>query len=138
VEDELDELSGAWGGRPDTVLMVNVLTGDRSRLAFPKVRWSRRGQRPALILGFDAEAEGFERIAEEGEERDYAAEIEDLFGDGEWRTVDEIKLKRGEGGIGAAREKVVETLEDDRFASRSGGEVERHPNATVWGLASWA
>lgn len=134
AEDELDDLSGAWGGRPDTVMMLSLLGGERSRLAVPKVRWSQRGKRPALILGFDADTEGFERIAEEGEERDYAAELEELLGDGKWRTVDEIK--HSDVGIGASRENVKGALADERFESRSGGEVDRHPNATVWGLSS--
>jgi 5S rRNA maturation endonuclease (ribonuclease M5) len=142
TEDELDELSGAWGGRPDTVLMLSLLGGERSRLAFPKVRWGPRGKRPALILGFDADTEGFERIAEEGEERDYAAEVENLFADRKWRTLDEIRApkdpKKGEPGIGAGRAKVEEALGDERFVSRPGREAGRHSNADVWGLASWA
>jgi hypothetical protein len=72
ADDELDEVSGAWGGRVgraggagawggrvDTLLKLDKLDGSRARLSFPKVRWSRRGSRPALILGFDPETEGF-------------------------------------------------------------------------------
>jgi hypothetical protein len=141
ADDELEELSGAWGGRPDTVLMLSLLAGERSRLAVPKVRWTRRGKRPALILGFDSETEGFELLAEEGEERDYAVEIEELLGDREWRTLDEITApkepKKGKPGIGANRTKVVEALEGERFVSRPGDEVGRSARATVWGLAAW-
>jgi AAA domain len=140
ADDELDQLSGAWGGRPDSVLMLSLLAGDRSRLSLPKVRWGRHGKRPALILGFDADTEGFERLAEEGEERDYATEMEALFADGEWRTMKEIRAPKDDAKPGiAAGEKVIrDALEaGEAFISRPGGEVGRHPTATVWGLSAW-
>jgi hypothetical protein len=85
-QDELDEVSGAWGGKPDTMLRLEKLDGNRGRLPFPKIRWSRLGTRKALILGFDPETESFSVVAEEeDEERDYAAEIEELLADGTWR-----------------------------------------------------
>jgi hypothetical protein len=131
ADDELDDLSGAWGGRPDTVLMLSVLAGERSRLAIPKMRWGRGGKRPALILKFDPDTEGFERLAEEGEERDYANEIAELLVDGKWRTAKETK-----DAIEASHAKVKEALEnDERFVSLPGNEVGRSKNATVWGLA---
>ena len=130
-DDELEELSGAWGGRPDTVLMLSVLAGERSRLGIPKVRWGRSGKRPALILSFDADTEGFELVAEEGEERDYGSEIAELLKDGKLRVVDEIMA-----AIGASRGKVKLVLEaDERFCSRPGSDVGRSSKATVWGLA---
>ncbi len=134
AEDELDALSGAWGGRPDTAMMLSVLAGDRSRLAMPKARWMSHGKGPTLILGFDSETEAFERLAEEGIERDYIEEISELLADGKWRTVDELTKK--DGGIGARRENVKDSLLDERFTCKSGGEVGRHPNAKVWGLSS--
>jgi AAA domain len=146
TDDDVEALSGAWGGRPDTVLVLSALAGQRSRLAVPKVRWSRRGKRPALILGFDPEIEGFDFVGEEGEERDYAAEIAALLSDNMWRTVDEIAApkepKREEGkepkepGIGASRTTIKKTLEGnpERFVRKPGDEVGRHANAQVWGL----
>ncbi len=46
AQDELDEVSGAWGGKPDTMLRLEKLNGNRARLSFPKIRWSRRSTRP--------------------------------------------------------------------------------------------
>jgi hypothetical protein len=70
-DDELDEVSGAWGGRPDSLLKLDKLDGNRARLSFPKVRWSRQGNRSPLILAFEPETEAFEAVGEEqDEERD--------------------------------------------------------------------
>ena len=130
TDDELEDLSGAWGGKPDTVLMLSVLAGDRSRLVIPKMRHGQRGKGPTLILKFDVETEGFERIAEEGEEREYGEEITALLRDGEWRTAKEIMA-----AIQASEGKVKSALEDEeRFVSRPGNEVGRRASATVWGL----
>jgi AAA domain len=135
--DELDEVSGAWGGKPDTMLRLDKLDGNRARLSFPKVRWSRRGTRPAYILAFDTDTEGF-TVAheEEAEERDYLAELEELLADEVWRTVTEIVKPKDAGGIGASRDRVEALLASnpDLFVSRNGTEVGRHRNATVWGL----
>jgi hypothetical protein len=140
AQDELDEISGAWGGRPDAMLMLDKREGNRARLSFPKIRWSRRGSRPAYILAFDPDTETFSVAHEESdEERDLVVEIEQLLEDGKWRTAKEISAKREavEPGIGANVDHVKSTLEQhpDRFESRSGDaakEVGRHPSATVW------
>jgi hypothetical protein len=101
-QDELDEAAGAWGGKPDTMLRLEKLDGNRGRLSFPKIRWSRLGTRKALILGFDPETESFSVVAEEeDDECDYAAEIEDLLSDGTWRITKEIAAPKKDGGIGA-------------------------------------
>ncbi len=140
AQDELDEAAGAWGGKPDTMLRLEKLEGERARLSFPKVRWSRRGTRPALILAFDPESEGFEVVREEDEEeRDYAAEVEALLADGKWRTASEVAAPEKDGGIGASEKTVRRELKarPDRFVSRSGDaakEVGRNPRATVWQL----
>ena len=138
-DDELDEVSGAWGGRPDTMLKLDKLDGNRSRLSFPKIRWSHRGTRPALILAFDPETGSFTVAHEEHDgERDYLAEIEDLLVDGEWRTAKEISAKQDgpNPGIGANVDRVKTELENhpDQFVSRSGKDVGRSANATVWSL----
>ncbi len=141
VEDAVDEASGAWGGRPDLMLGLEKLPGERARLSFPKIRWGKRDGY-AYLLSYDADTESFEFLCEASEDdRDYAAEIEELFVDGKWRTTREIADAK-EGGIGAGRDLVEEAVEadPDRFVSRTGPEakeVGRHPNATVWGLASW-
>ena len=139
--DELDEAAGAWGGKPDTMLRLERKEGNRARLSFPKVRWSRRGSRPAFILAFDPDTESF-TVAheEEAEERDYVAEIEALLGDGVWRIVKEIARPEDKGGIGANVDLVRETLEKrpDLFVSRTGEHAKalgRSAQATVWQLA---
>jgi hypothetical protein len=140
ASDELDEISGAWGGRPDSMLMLDKRDGNRARLSFPKIRWSRRGSRPAYILAFDPDTETFTVAHEESdEERDLVAEIEQLLDDERWRTAKEIASKKDtvDPGIGASVDHVKNTLEQhpDRFESRTGDaakEVGRHPSATVW------
>jgi AAA domain len=136
--DELDEVSGAWGGKPDTMLRLDKLDGNRARLSFPKVRWSRRGTRPAYILAFDPDTEGF-TVAheEEAEERDYLAELEELLADGTWRTSREIASPKEDGGIGASRDRIETLLANnpDLFISRNGKDVGRSARSTVWQLA---
>jgi hypothetical protein len=142
AQDELDEVSGAWGGRPDTMLMLEKKEGNRARLSFPKIRWSRRGTRAAYILAFDPDTETFTVAHEEQEEElDYVAEVEELLADDRWRTAKEIAAKKDadEPGIGANVDLVKEVLEKhpDRFESRTGEaakRIGRHPNATVWRL----
>jgi 5S rRNA maturation endonuclease (ribonuclease M5) len=138
--DELDQAAGAWGGKPDTVLKLERLEGERARLSFPKVRWSRRGTRRAYILAFDPDTESF-TVAheEEDEERDYFAEIAELLSDGTWRTVKEIAAPKDatDPGIGANDRTIAEVLEanPDTFESRTGKanrELGRHPSAMLW------
>jgi putative DNA primase/helicase len=139
AQDELDEISGAWGGKPDTILRLDKLEDNRARLSFPKVRWSRLGARRALILAFDPDTESF-TVAheEEDEERDYLAEVEALLADGSWRVPREVAAPKKNGGIGASFETVKTLLEQHpaRFVSRNGAEVGRSAQATVWQLAS--
>lgn len=143
ADEELDEISGAWGGRVDTLLKLDKLDGNRARLSFPKIRWGRAGKRPALILGFDPETEEFTVAHEEQkeEERDHAAEISALLADGNWRTVGEIAAPRKaeSPGIGTKEATVKRILEGqtDMFESRTGTAAKvlgRHSNATIWRL----
>jgi hypothetical protein len=120
------------------MLRLEKLEGDRGRLSFPKIRWSRRGTRKALILGFDPETESFSVVAEEeDEERDYAADVQALLDDGCWRTPKEIAAPTKDGGIGANVDTMKKELEahPESYESRTGDEakeVGRHPCATVW------
>ena len=138
TKEALDEIAGAWGGKPDTVLLLKMLDDDRSQLRFPKIRWAKRGRRPSVLLAFDAETETFTFLGEESEdERDYLAEIVELLAGGAWMTVGEIAAKKDAGGIGAGKEIVKKLLEGnpDRFSSRTGEaakEIGRHPSSTVW------
>jgi hypothetical protein len=139
--DELDQASGAWGGRPDTMLRLVQESGNRARLSFPKVRWGGVAKRGAYILAFDPDAEGFEVVAiEDGQERDLLAEIKLLLADGIWRTAREIaapKKPKKEGaltGIGANDQTVKKILENnpDAFTSCNGKDLGRSSKATFW------
>ena len=60
--DELDELSGAWAGHADTILVLKDVAGDRARLSFPKLRWANR--RDPLILARLRDEQSFAVVAE--------------------------------------------------------------------------
>jgi AAA domain len=136
VDDAVDEASGAWAGRPDAMLALEKRGSGQARLSFPKVRWQGRERSPYL-LDFDSETETFTFVKEEeGEERDYVAEIEEWLSPNPDMTAQEIA-----DAIKASKEKVKPELmaHPDRFESRTGAAaklVGRHPNATVWRLAS--
>jgi hypothetical protein len=141
TSEALDEIAGAWGGKPDSVLLLRMLDGDRTQVRFPKLRWAKRGRRPAILLSFDADTEAFTYLGEETEEeRDYKAEVVELLAsDDKWRTPKEIAATRDRGGIGANVDTVKGLLEQhpDVFESRTGEDaklVGRHPSATVWQL----
>jgi hypothetical protein len=136
VDDAVDEASGAWGGRADTMLALEKRKDNQARLSFSKVRWQGRDRKPYL-LDFDPEMESFTFVKEEeGEERDYTVEVEEFLAREPPRTVGEIAE-----GIGAGKEKVKAALgrHPDRFDSLTGERAKalgRHANATLWRLAS--
>jgi hypothetical protein len=136
VQDAIDEASGAWGGRPDAMLALEKRRENQARLVFAKVRWQGRERNP-YILDFDPETETFSFVKEEeGEERDYAVEIEEFLEGKEPKTSREVA-----DGISASRDKVEETLRahPDRFDRLTGEAAKaagRHPNAVLWCLAS--
>jgi AAA domain len=140
TSDELDEIAGAWGGRPDTALMLDVLKDDRARLSFPKVRWSSSGKRPAYILGFDRDTEGFTVLATEQEtERDYLTEITERLAGGKALTVKQIAVA-SKGGVGCGEDvaKAVMTDHPDRFVLLTGDDAKAvgKPSTTkLWALA---
>ncbi len=143
VADAVDEASGAWAGKPDTLLVLDKQHGNRARLSFPKVRWSRRGEHGAYNLAFEPDTETFTLLGEEAtEERDLVAEIEELLeARGGWLTAKEISAPKEaeDPGVGANADLVKKALQGnpDRFVSRTGElakEVGRHSNATVWSL----
>jgi hypothetical protein len=140
--DELDDLSGAWGGRADAVLVIDALVDSRSRLSFPKVRWGSSGRRDAFLLAFDARTESFEFICTETdeEERDFRQEITDLLAinPGRWLTAKEIAAPRPRG-IGANVDAVKHTLGEHvgvfhLLTGAAAKDVGRHPSATVYQL----
>jgi hypothetical protein len=135
TKEALNEISGAWGGKPDAVLLLKMLADDRSRLRFPKLRWAKRGTRPTILLGFDVETESFSYVGEDdGVERDYLGELKALMRskpEREWWTPTEL-ARKDEGGIGAGTDTVKEVLGrfPDVFAMAEGAMVER-PRAPV-------
>jgi hypothetical protein len=137
TKEALNEISGAWGGKPDAVLLLRMLEDDRTQVRFPKLRWAKRGKRPSILLGFDPETEAFTYLGEESEEeRDYLAEIRAMLEDTPWRTAKEIAAPKSSGGIGASEEIVKKVLSEhpDVFESRTGDEAKalgRSSRATV-------
>jgi hypothetical protein len=140
TKEALNEISGAWGGKPDSVLLLRMLADDRTQIRFPKLRWTKRGKRPSILLAFDPDTEAFAYLGEESEEeRDYLAEITALLGDGRWRIAKEIAATKANGGIGANVDTIKKVLEEhpDVFESRTGEaaqKVGRSALATVWQL----
>ena len=136
--DAIEEASGAWGGRPDTQLVLEKTKGNVARLSFAKVRYSRRGERGTYLLAFDPESESYELVKEEAtEERDLLTEIEEWLSANPHKTNREIAAPTKDGGIGANAEKVKQVLEahPERFRSLTGEEAKalgRKANATVW------
>ena len=135
TREALNEISGAWGGKPDSVFLLRMLDDDRSQLRQPKLRWARRGKGPTLLFTFDPDTEAFAYIGEQGdEERDYLAEIRELLADGEWRIVKEIAT-----GIKAGDKTLEPILErhPDVFEMRTGEEavaLGRRGVAQLWQL----
>jgi putative DNA primase/helicase len=140
TKEALNEISGSWGGKPDTVFLLRMLDDDRTQIRQPKLRWARRGKGPTLLFAFDPDTEAFSFIGEESEEeRDYLAEISGLLGDGRWRTAKEIAAPKKKGGTGANVDTIKQVLEEhpDVFESRTGEaakELGRSARATVWQL----
>jgi hypothetical protein len=133
--DELNELSGAWAQHTDAVLVLKHRPQNRARLSYPKLRWA--GARPPAILAFDAEAESFSYLCDEGDEqRDLVSELGELLADGVWRTESELAAPKEKGGIGANRAEVKKELEahPDLFKYVDGDVVGRSPTARCWGL----
>jgi putative DNA primase/helicase len=139
TKEALNEISGAWGGKPDSVLLLRMLEDDRTRLRFPKLRWAKRGKRSGILLKFDPDTEAFSYLGEEAEEeRDYLAEVRGLLEDGKWRIPKEIAAPRP-AGIGANVDVVKKILAEhpDVFESRTGEEAKalgRSPSAVLWQL----
>jgi hypothetical protein len=134
----IDEIAGAWGGKPDTIMLLDLLPDDRSRVRFPKIRWAKRGTRTNILLAFDADTETFSYLCDEGDaERDYRAEMVELLGDGKWRTIKELAAKTENGGIGAGEQTIKPILEQHPDVFQSCTEAEavalgRRSNAVLW------
>jgi hypothetical protein len=142
TKEALNEIAGAWGGKPDSVLLLRMLADDRTQIRFPKLRWAKRGKGPTILFGFDPDTEAFIYLGEESEEeRDYLTEARGLLGDGKWRTPKEIAAPKKNGGIGANVDTIKKVLVEhpDVFESRTGEAakaVGRSATATIWQLGA--
>lgn len=139
AEDVVDAAAGAWGQRPDLMVVVEKLKGDRARIVWAKVRWGR--DRPPWILSFDPETEEFAFLAEQHgvDERDLFGDVVAWLSDHEWSTASEIGAPKKNGGVGGGASAVNEVLRanPDTFESRTGDGAKalgRKANATVWRL----
>ena len=100
TKEALNEIAGAWGGKPDSVLLLRMLDDDRTQIRQPKLRWAKRGKRPTLLLALRRRTPRRSRyIGEESDdERDYLAEIRDAArATATWRTAKEIAAPSREG-----------------------------------------
>lgn len=110
--EALNEIAGAWGGKPDQVFLLTRLADDRARLRFPKLRWAKRGTRPPVKLAFDADTESFEYVGEDvTEERRIAEDAEAL----DW-IVEHVAATPGQ-----PRGKVETAYVESRPASQKSG-----------------
>ena len=122
--------------RPDAMLALEKRRENQAHLSFAKVRYQGRNRNP-YVLDFDPETETFTFVKEmEGEERDYAVEIEEFLVAEAPKTTTEIAE-----GIGAGRDKVDDVLKAhpkrfEKLTKEEAKAAERHPNAVLWRLAS--
>ena len=113
--DLVDQASGAWGPKPDLMLLLEKLDGNRARLSFPKTRWAT-AERPPVILAFVPDTEAFAFVAEEGgEERDLFAEVKKFLAANPLRIVKEIAAPKNADppGIGASESAIRKVLKDN-------------------------
>jgi energy-coupling factor transporter ATP-binding protein EcfA2 len=147
TEDEMQRISGAWGGHLDTLLTL-AATGspDQARLAYRKLRWSSIREPSPIILGRIWATGGFETLGEE----DDVAILEPLIyahlteirarNDAKkgYATADEIRK-----GIGKSRSAVTKALEgaphlfDLATGDRAKALGAKARNAKLWGLTEW-
>lgn len=95
VKDAIDEVSGAWGQRPDALLALEKLSGDRARLSFPKLKWGLRDGF-AYLLAYDAEVESFEVVKEEkGGKVGAKEQIREALSETPKMTIEELEVQTG-------------------------------------------
>lgn len=146
-EDELQRISGAWGGHIDTLLsLARTHSEDQLRFGYAKIRWAKRAYPPPVVLGKVYNTIGFEAVAEEGDaallEPRIAAELESARAAGRgrngWQTADEIRQQ-----IQARRIDVKKCLEGSpHLFEQVTGEAAKAMGAKsaktiLWGLVGW-
>lgn len=135
--EEIDQISGAWGGHLDTLMILKQTTSkDELRLSFPKLRWWNTKPPAPLIIGKIYNTHTFELLREEGSLEHIETRLIDHFNsDSGWQTVREIS-----SAIEARQVDVNKTLKarPELFNSQSGKLVGRSPKAVVWQLQATA
>lgn len=146
-EDELQRISGAWGGHIDSLLsLARTASDDQLRFGYAKIRWAKRAYPPPVVLGKIYNTVGFEALAEEGDaallEPRVAAELADARAAGRgrngWQTTDEIRT-----AIQARRIDVKKSLEGapHMFVSVTGEAAKamgaKSAKTVLWGLVEW-
>ena len=108
---ELNMVSGSWGGRLDTLLVLKETErDDELRLSYPKVRWgTQHPERRPLILGKVQRTLGFARLAEEVHEASDDTAAEGTLG----RIIDVLRA------AGTALERSVLVLRAEPPSERS-------------------
>lgn len=109
-ENKGGAVSGAWEGSGDTLLHVQAAGPGHTVVYVQKARWATEYHGQTLKLAW-TDGEGFEV---EGE-RDLLAEVLELLGDEEWRTIAEVAE-----GVKADKGAVRKLVETDRFVMRTG------------------
>ena len=138
ADDEIDAISGAWGGHLDTLIVVKpTASTEQIRVSFPKVRWLEgKPERKPLILAKQRDTASFTIAGEESiGPASRAEEIAQLLSDGRWRTRLDI-AERKRGGLGIRREIVERELRSNPhlFRSLPGPQVGLHPQSIAWQL----
>jgi hypothetical protein len=102
-EDELQRISGSWGGHLDTLItLMSTDDAAQNRLAYPKIRWALEDTPPAIILGRVKATAGYQALHREADsdeilEPAIAAYLETCRSEGRgssgkgWQSVDEIR-----------------------------------------------
>jgi hypothetical protein len=127
--DEVNQLSGAWAGHLDSLLLVKPTRHKNEvRLSFPKLRWVEQ-QRPPLVLGYVSSTQGLELLGEEGAPELVLHELVHALADGVWRTPTEVAK-----AAGVRRVTCEATMEGNPhlFQSTVGAEVGRPRAKVLW------
>lgn len=146
-EDELQKISGAWGGHLDTLFgLAATHSHDQIRLSYPKVRWAQVPEPKPVILGKVYNTAGFEALAEEGDAGILAPRVHETLvaareagrGVNGWMKLDEIRAL-----IGGRRVDVKAALDSEShlFAYATGETAKlmgaKSPKTIFWGLREW-
>jgi hypothetical protein len=129
--DEIDSLSGSWGGHLDSLLLLKATPRDvEARLSFPKLRWANAPKKP-LILGRVYNTASFEVLGEEGDPALIEPAVLEALADGVWKSPTDIAKAASKN-----RKAVEECLSGNShlFVSRPGSDVGRPRVKVAWSL----